>query len=124
MKPEIKQKWLDALRSGEYNHGTIALKRTREGGHLQHCALGVLCEVHSQATGEQWRILNTNLAAEFRYYYYGFSGSLHSDVVLWAGLEDDFAPFTDDKGQRCTVCRVNDTTENYDAAIEAIERYL
>jgi len=43
MNPRIKQRWLDALRSGEY-------KQTME--NLQDmngfCCLGVLCDLHAQ----------------------------------------------------------------------------
>lgn len=38
---EIKEKWLTALKSGEYIQGTIVLE---ENG--QHCCLGVLAEIH------------------------------------------------------------------------------
>jgi hypothetical protein len=40
MNPEVKAKWLEALRSGEYNQGRNKL-RTAEG----LCCLGVLCEI-------------------------------------------------------------------------------
>lgn len=41
LKPEIKKKWTDALRSGEYEQGTGALKTHGE----KYCCLGVLCDV-------------------------------------------------------------------------------
>lgn len=40
MNPELKAKWIAALRSGEYKQVTARL-RTREG----YCCLGVLCMV-------------------------------------------------------------------------------
>lgn len=45
MNPEVKEKWLTALRSGLYRQGHHRLKR----GFLNpsHCCLGVLCEVAS-----------------------------------------------------------------------------
>lgn len=42
MKPEIKTKWIDALRSGKYLQIKGAL-RSRDG--LGHCCLGVLCDL-------------------------------------------------------------------------------
>lgn len=39
VKPEFKQPWLDALRSGDFIQGTGTL---RDNG--KHCCLGVLCE--------------------------------------------------------------------------------
>ena len=41
MTPELKQKWLDALRNGKYKQGESYL-RNRDN---KYCCLGVLCEV-------------------------------------------------------------------------------
>lgn len=44
MNAELKQKWINALRSGEYIHGKGRLKKI-EDGCTKHCCLGVLVEV-------------------------------------------------------------------------------
>lgn len=44
MDEEIKNKWIDALRSGKYKQGKTALLRETEEGCV-HCCLGVLCEI-------------------------------------------------------------------------------
>jgi hypothetical protein len=44
MKAEVKQKWIEALRSGQYNQGKNALKKETIQG-VEHCCLGVLCEL-------------------------------------------------------------------------------
>ena len=41
MNPEVKKKWLEALRSGKYKQGRWALRN----GDNEYCCLGVLCEV-------------------------------------------------------------------------------
>ena len=41
MTPELKARWIAALRSGEYTQGRYSLK-TKEG---HYCCLGVLCMV-------------------------------------------------------------------------------
>ena len=41
MKADIKRRWVEALRSGEYEQGNL---RLRDDG--AHCCLGVLCDVH------------------------------------------------------------------------------
>lgn len=41
LKPEVKQKWLQALRSGSYKQGKHVL-RTADN---HYCCLGVLCDV-------------------------------------------------------------------------------
>lgn len=46
MNPEIKSKWVAALRSGEYKQTQHILK-----DHVGHCCLGVLCEISKAETG-------------------------------------------------------------------------
>lgn len=46
MNKEIKQKWLNALRSGEYKQGTGCLRSGNE-----FCCLGVLTDIYSKETG-------------------------------------------------------------------------
>lgn len=51
MKPEIKARWVAALRSGEYKQGTDRLK-TPNG---EFCCLGVLCDLyHKEKTAGIW----------------------------------------------------------------------
>lgn len=49
MKTELKQKWVKALRSGEYKQGR---DRLRDGGD-RYCCLGVLCDVLSEGEWER-----------------------------------------------------------------------
>lgn len=42
MDTEIRDKWMAALRSGEYRQGTGALRNSQTG---RYCCLGVLCEI-------------------------------------------------------------------------------
>lgn len=44
MNPEIKQKWVAALRSGKYVQGKGTLKRNNEDGTAKYCCLGVICQ--------------------------------------------------------------------------------
>ncbi len=44
MTRELKQRWLEALRSGKFPKGKYYLKDTR-GDRPVYCCLGVLCEV-------------------------------------------------------------------------------
>jgi hypothetical protein len=50
MKQEIAQKWITALRSGEYKQTRLVL-RTNTG----FCCLGVLCDIFNKETGKgEW----------------------------------------------------------------------
>ena len=46
MKQEIKEKWVSALRSGEYKQGKEGLRIYNE-----FCCLGVLCDLYIKETG-------------------------------------------------------------------------
>lgn len=45
MKAEIKQKWIEALRSRKFKQTREALKKDLDGGKVGHCCLGVLHEI-------------------------------------------------------------------------------
>lgn len=45
MKTEIKTKWLEALRSGDYKQAKGALVKQAEDGSKSYCCLGVLCDL-------------------------------------------------------------------------------
>lgn len=49
MNPEIKAKWIAALRSGKYRQGKGVLRRADE-----FCCLGVLCDVVRKDVGGRW----------------------------------------------------------------------
>jgi hypothetical protein len=45
MDNELKQKWIAALRSGEYKQGIGQLIARTHAGEVKHCCLGVLAEL-------------------------------------------------------------------------------
>ena len=45
MNPELKEKWVEALRSGEFKQTTGMFKKTHSDGTERFCCLGVLCVV-------------------------------------------------------------------------------
>lgn len=45
MKKDIKDKWLTALRSGEYQQAEKVLRSEDDNGRASYCCLGVLCEL-------------------------------------------------------------------------------
>lgn len=65
MNPEIKAKWVAALRSGKYKQGRGRLKNTNN----EYCCLGVLCA------------LKTNNPLELDRSF------PNEDVVLWSGID-------------------------------------
>lgn len=90
MNPEIKQLWIDALRSDQYIQGNNYLKYDLEGT-TYHCCLGVLCDVYQKQTGKSIettsRISRTDSFPKEVYLLDGRSAFLPIAVRLWADLD-------------------------------------
>lgn len=82
MNPDVKAKWLIALRSGKYaqGHGYLAIEHPE--GALKHCCLGVLCEIAaSEGVTQAGRIGG--------YLYFDHVATNPPRVVMaWAGIND------------------------------------
>lgn len=94
MNPEIKQKWLTALRSGDYHQGTGALKK-EVGPETQYCCLGVLCDIAAEEGAtiavrrERDPSSSSGLAAWWEFGDHeqlGSSGQLPESVQKWSGV--------------------------------------
>src|SRR5690242_16385148 len=48
MNQDIKKKWVDALKSGEYTQGQFVLRSFED----TYCCLGVLCDLYAKETGK------------------------------------------------------------------------
>jgi len=82
MNPEVKKKWLEALRSGEYKQGIGALRNTNASkGIVTHCCLGVLCDIHSKETKTEWSFVRSLEK------YFGNSATLPEEVQRWSEIE-------------------------------------
>ena len=122
MNPLIKQRWLDALRSGEY-------KQTME--NLQDnngfCCLGVLCDLHAKERGTNW-VRKTD-----GYELYGEAQTLPLSVQEWAGLDNDIGGMVDFEYEKDGVMyvkseslpEINDTwNKNFNEIADLIETQL
>lgn len=79
MKQDIKERWISALRSGDYpqTKGTL---RDADG----YCCLGVLCDIAAKDGVIEWTKLNNNkYAIDDREW-----GALSYSVMEWAGLDE------------------------------------
>lgn len=59
MNLELIREWVDALRSGKYEQGRLALRSKDD----KYCCLGVLCDVAKNKLGLEWMLLD----GKFRY---------------------------------------------------------
>ncbi len=84
MNPEIKKKWLEALRSGEYSQGKSHLKAENF-----YCCLGVLCDLHAKEFAQSWQDPNDDGGSIYGESYFGAKNFLPHEVVKWADLPND-----------------------------------
>jgi hypothetical protein len=83
MKTKIKQKWVKALRSGEYSQGKFKLY---DG--INYCCLGVLCQLYLKEIDGTWDILDKPSwdGISDKYHINGESELLPGAVMDWAEL--------------------------------------
>jgi len=118
MKHEIKEKWVEALRSGEYSQTTGVLR-----DDIGFCCLGVLCDLHQKETGEgEWLQPKINK----RIYYLDGSGVRDSGVLTpkvmeWAGLDMDNFIIDGDSGYAAII---NDNGATFAYIADLIEKNL
>ena len=91
MNPEIKKRWVEALRSGEYEWGTTRLRvEVKESGEMMYCPLGVLCDLYSKDMSIKWaRYYDRHARGGFVFYQiHGSIDFLPPQIVEWAEVED------------------------------------
>jgi hypothetical protein len=81
VNPEVKELWLNALRSGEYAQGKGRLERINDEGVSEYCCLGVLCDLAAKAGITQ----RFDPPAETRVAYYGFNYDNFPPIMVWEG---------------------------------------
>lgn len=100
MNPEVKQKWLKALRSGEYEQAVHWLRVD-----TSYCCLGVLTHIYEPTHESLF-----NCACP------------ENEICEWAGL-----PFSEDsEGQNVTseLMTMNDSGKSFDEIADWIEENL
>lgn len=116
MNTEIKQKWVAALRSGNYNQGVNTL---RKGNNF--CCLGVLCDVVDPKGWKESQLFKTS-----KKYGYGINevtSTLPYEIMQFAGLTDRNPTLTfDDKD--LMVSQLNDKGITFEEIANLIEEQL
>lgn len=87
MKAEVKEKWVAALRSGEYQQAHGMLRNVDENSF---CCLGVLCDLAIK-DGLKLRVEDLTYEGDpdaIITYYDGISDILPDKVAKWANLSD------------------------------------
>ena len=115
MNPQVKEKWLNALRSGEYQQTQTALRK--EDGF---CCLGVLCDLYIKEKNEQWvwdGDSKYGIKCGSKNVYYSH---LPRSVMEWAGLRICCDPFVFDN----TLSELNDGGSTFKQIADLIKEHL
>lgn len=117
----IKEKWVAALRSGEYEQGTGALHRYDNGdGNDTFCCLGVLCDL---AVQEGVVVRGRGTQGRYEYGSTGERNYLPDEVQKWAGVaRTPGVPVTDGRTQ--SLANKNDDGADFTEIADLIEKYL
>lgn len=113
MNKQVKALWLKALRSGEYAQGRERLLTEEENGEHSFCCLGVLCDLYSRKTGQQWEKTNHSWGQ-----FISFSGTNTMpplEIDKWSELDSD----AQDK-----LAGMNDKGKSFKAIAKWISRNL
>lgn len=86
MNQEIKTRWLQALRSGQYKQAYGTLKRTTAEGS-SFCCLGVLCDVIKEDLKIDWQPSTTYPNSKS---FDGNTTILTSGICQYCQLEPDY----------------------------------
>lgn len=89
---ELRKKWVEALRSGEYKQGRICLCNNN-----RYCCLGVLCDV----AGADFIVYQHSSGVR---QYEGFCSQLSTRLMERVGLSTPFGSF----GYRKSLIELND----------------
>lgn len=100
MDKTIAKRWVDALRSGEYEQGRNRLAQQTQDGRVEYCCLGVLCELAVKdgvipPKTPYDRVLDSGIFA-----YEGIATAMPPAAIeSWAGIPDE----SDDSRYRVSV---------------------
>jgi hypothetical protein len=113
MNAELKAKWVEALRSGNYSQGHGLLKRREDDNTAKHCCLGVLCELIDPTKFTP----RTNESRTYEYGLHGFSSdiTLPPSVQCMTGLDEETCQ---------TLANMNDTGNTFQDIAAYIQQQL
>lgn len=121
MNPQVKEKWVEALRSGKYVQGVGVLRKQDT-----YCCLGVLCDLYLKEHPEPWNEWHKDYFMEDgRFKFMGRTFALPESVRLWAELDyDDPVVRVPGTTNRDNLSNINDRGTNFHAIAGMIEEQL
>ena len=127
MNSQIKQKWIDALRSGEYPQGQSKLY-SGDG----FCCLGVLCDIYAKEVGDSSWVKKDPSKSDYEdkwdYWYFDDQSEVLPECVSkWAELDENDPIVTKDivgHLYTTTLASLNDKGVTFEDLSEVIEEQL
>lgn len=124
MNPEVKDKWVKALRSGDYKQTSGQLR-----DHNGYCCLGVLCELYREETKRGgWDKLQRDQASTPVRVGYKVGGYMSvvlppPSVIGWSGLGSS-NPEVKFDGKVTSLPELNDSGKTFEEIADVIEKSL
>ena len=123
MNSQIKQKWIDALRSGEY---TQAQSKLYSGDGF--CCLGVLCDIYAKEVGDiAWVKKDPSKTVDvdkWDYWYFDDQSEVLPECVSkWAELDEN-DPLVTKNFVLTTLSSLNDKRVEFKDLSKVIEEQL
>lgn len=100
---ELMVKWLEALRSGEYEQGKFCLRSETN----KFCCLGVLCDVVGKETGTVWEFSPSQNSHRFT----SSAATLPNEIGEYIGLAK-YDPLGDCDSDALVLMKMNDCGEH------------
>lgn len=127
----MKEKWVAALRSGDYTQAQDALRRTIEdenGSRVGYCCLGVLCNLYIKDNpGAEWVDSDDGATFVVNATYFD-TNYLPSPVMEWAGLDETDphvrVPTVTDPFNERRLSHLNDNGNDFERIANLIEESL
>ena len=82
MKQNIMNKWVKALRSGDYKQGFSVLAKRKPHQKTEFCCLGVLCDLAVKDGVD----IDVNKSDSVVFFYNNMTGTLPNIIIKWAGM--------------------------------------
>lgn len=141
MKPEIAEKWVKALRSKKYKQGQYVLKKRTPTGRVEHCCLGVLCELYNEQKAREQKKMPVHKAIKKQLdglprtfkpgtTVYSFNGKsktgalteLPYRVMQWAGIKTEYGTFTGHFLRPKSLAGLNDRGYKFSQIADLIDK--
>jgi hypothetical protein len=114
---DLLERWVVALRSGDYEQGMRRLRVVDEG-KSKWCCLGILAEVFDSS---RWSPEPMDWTALYWDDHSAHSAGLTTDLRLAIGADDSLVKLSESIGGKCTLAGLNDVGMPFSEIADVIE---